>query len=356
MVITAIGDKNLLQKKIIKNPRYEDVASKIDTGASITRHLKRVEDIQNNFKIKPNEIFKRIKLSSFTELLLETAMTEHVNKLELNMNRGVEGEGRADDKEAGSGSPQVFRNYTTLSDVVTGVGNNELYSNGNGDHNGNVISSPGHGLLSSSSNMSVSPTNFSSSEMPYENCAFLLLDTQQSNHFEKCHIRPAINFDPAELSRTVNPYNKTLLKFINKPNKIIVVYDQNEDTAVRVCKNLAERDVQNVYLLSGGLKLIANRGLHVLVTGPYPRKIFSEEIAKAERTRIGGRAKRFTVPGFKNVEDPDRRDFLEGELSMLGRELDRYMNETVVPSTARSHTSVSSRSVRSSAGSSRVWR
>ena len=279
MVLTPIGDKNLLQKRIIKNPRYEEVRSKIDTGASMTRHLNRIEDIQNNFKIKPNEIFKRIKLSSFTELVLETAMADL-----------VEGSGVVEEQPPPVNVP---RSYTKLSDVVTGVGNVEL---DNGDCNRNTINNKPH-----------VPQTVDDSEMPYPNCPYLLLDCQLSDQFQNCHIRPAINFDPAELSRTMNPYNKTLLKFINKPNKIIIVYDQNEDSAVRVAKNLAERDVQNVYLLSGGLKLIANRGLHVLVTGPYPRKIFSEEIAKAERTRIGGRPKKFNIPGFKQVEDPDRR-------------------------------------------------
>lgn len=95
MVITAIGDKNLLQRKIIKNPRYEDVQSRIDTGASMTKYLGRMEDIQSNFKIRPNEIFKRIKLSSFTELLLETAMSSHIDSFQINDGIGENGESSA---------------------------------------------------------------------------------------------------------------------------------------------------------------------------------------------------------------------------------------------------------------------
>ena len=66
----SIGDQNLLQKKIVRNPRYANVESRLDTGASLSRHQRRVDDIQENFKIRPNEIFKRVKLSALAELIL----------------------------------------------------------------------------------------------------------------------------------------------------------------------------------------------------------------------------------------------------------------------------------------------
>merc|ERR1711972_618142 len=113
-----------------------------------------------------------------------------------------------------------------------------------------------------------------SEETSYPNCPYLLLDVQREQLFKKCHIRSAIHFDPCGLNRTMNPYTQELLDYINKNEKIIVIYDENEELAVKVVTNLTERGVKNVFLLSGGLKLIARRGLHNLVTGPYPKVCF----------------------------------------------------------------------------------
>ena len=329
----SIGDKHLLQRKIIRNPKYENITSKLDTGASMTKYLRKVEDLQNNFKIRPNEIFKRIKLSSFCELMIETALAHQMKQVDASLEPVVEEENQ---------NPETVtarRSYTKLEDVITGVGTTELQK---GDLNQNIP------LKQNLSQTSIQ-------DQIYENSPFLLIDTQFSEDYEKCHIRPAINYDPAELSRVMNPYNPLLLKYINKPDKIIVVYDQNEESAVRVVTNLAERNVSNVFLLSGGLKLIANRDLHVLVTGPYPKSIFAEELAKNNRPRAAGRPKAFKIPGLNQVEDPHRKIFVEGEIAELGRELNRYLQMTA-PSTARSVRSVRSTTTVGTSVSSRAWR
>lgn len=47
----AIGDSKILAKKVPRNPRYETVESRLNTGSSLTRYMKKIEDVQSNFKV-----------------------------------------------------------------------------------------------------------------------------------------------------------------------------------------------------------------------------------------------------------------------------------------------------------------
>ena len=51
----GIGDQKLLQKRIPRSARYDNVRAKTDTGASMSKHLARVHEIQNNYRIKHGE-------------------------------------------------------------------------------------------------------------------------------------------------------------------------------------------------------------------------------------------------------------------------------------------------------------
>ena len=268
----SIGDQNLLQRKIARNPRYANVESKLDTGASLTRFEKRVTDIQENFKLKPNEIFKRVKLSTFAELILQVAeqdrvaeLTDYVNKTD-EITAPIPSGGILPDSIQTSKlekqfphKPTVTRTYTNLNDVISGNGerskNNQLeiqvpqnlkakrsYTTLN-----DVISGTGQKNLENG-DFDLKNKAPETNDNGYKNCPYLLLDVQKQHLFDKCHIRSAVHFDPCDLNRTMNPYTDEIRKFMNKDEKIIVVYDENEDLATKVVKNLTERGVTNVFL------------------------------------------------------------------------------------------------------------
>ena len=44
--------------------------------------------------------------------------------------------------------------------------------------------------------------------------------------------------DSSILSRTMNPYTQEMRDFMNMPDKIIVVYDENEETAYKVATEI----------------------------------------------------------------------------------------------------------------------
>ena len=60
-----------MDKKIHENPRYSRVSSRLDTGSSMSKYNRKVEDVKNNYKFKQGEIFKRMKVSTFIQLVLQ---------------------------------------------------------------------------------------------------------------------------------------------------------------------------------------------------------------------------------------------------------------------------------------------
>ena len=111
-------------------------------------------------------------------------------------------------------------------------------------------------------------------------------------------------------------------------------------TIVECYNNLFDRS------FSGGLKLIARRGLHNLVTGPYPKVCFREDIEKAKNSIP---RKTFVQPGPNSIVDQDRMKYNDSELAQLRFELDQYNQDTSAASsifsgarTSRSITTVSS--------------
>lgn len=90
----------------------------------------------------------------------------------------------------------------------------------------------------------------------YEN-RYLLVDVRTQDEFDACHIDGAESFPAARLARSVNVFTPSMLKYKNRPNAIIIVYDGDEKVATRAANGLFQQGFDNVCLLSGGLKLFA---------------------------------------------------------------------------------------------------
>jgi centrosomal protein CEP41 len=90
---------------------------------------------------------------------------------------------------------------------------------------------------------------------------FILLDLRDEDDYKKWHIKEAINFPAPNIAR--DKVFGSLLRFKNKPDKIIVVYMEDERMGTHYSKILHEKGFDNVYLLSGGLEkfLESNRDL-----------------------------------------------------------------------------------------------
>uniref|UniRef100_A0A8C6W4W7 Centrosomal protein of 41 kDa n=1 Tax=Nannospalax galili TaxID=1026970 RepID=A0A8C6W4W7_NANGA len=107
-------------------------------------------------------------------------------------------------------------------------------------------------------------------DKPYTDCPFLLLDVRDRDSYQQGHIVGAYSYPIATLSRTMNPYSNDILEYKNAHGKIIILYDDDERLASQAATTMCERGFENLFMLSGGLKVLAQKFPEGLVTGSLP--------------------------------------------------------------------------------------
>ncbi|NWZ87952.1 CEP41 protein, partial [Poecile atricapillus] len=161
-------------------------------------------------------------------------------------------------------------------------------------------------------------------ETPYPDCPFLLLDVRDRDAYEQCHIVGAYSYPIATLSRTMNPYTNNILEYKNAHGKIIIVYDNDERLASQAATTMCERGFENLFMLSGGLKVLAQKIPEGLITGTLP--------ASCQVPAPGGSARRRAVPRAPPARAENRWRFSADDLQKLRR----YLAEEQLPSDAAS--------------------
>ncbi|NXF13999.1 CEP41 protein, partial [Smithornis capensis] len=146
-------------------------------------------------------------------------------------------------------------------------------------------------------------------ELPYPNCPFLLLDVRDRDAYEQCHIVGAYSYPIATLSRTMNPYTNSILEYKNAHGKIIIVYDNDERVASQAATTMCERGFENLFLLSGGLKVLAQKIPEGLITGTLP--------VSCQVTAPTGSARRKTAPRIPPSRAENKWRFSADDLQKL---------------------------------------
>ncbi|XP_054844695.1 centrosomal protein of 41 kDa [Eublepharis macularius] len=270
-----IGDPEFLTKRIPQNPRYQHIKTRLDTGSSMTKYTEKLEEIKRNYRYKKDELFKRLKVTTFAQLVVQVASLsnenlevspEEIQKLDEgdaspadnNAEVAVETNGKDSPVEKPA-SPILFINNSgagesyrsTLQSVISGVGELDLGRD------------------------APKKTEISSKCEPYPDCPFLLLDVRDRDAYEHCHIVGAYSYPIATLSRTMNPYTNDILEYKNAHGKIIILYDDDERVASQAATTMCERGFENLFMLSGGLRVIAQKFPEGLVTGSFPPSCLS---------------------------------------------------------------------------------
>ncbi|XP_032161119.1 centrosomal protein of 41 kDa isoform X1 [Mustela erminea] len=267
-----IGNPEYLTKRIPQNPRYQHIKSRLDTGNSMTKYTEKLEEIKKNYRYKKDELFKRLKVTTFAQLVIQVASlsdqtlevtAEEIQRLEDHESSTTS---EPDDREIsartnGKGSPgeqspspmQVLSSTgagdssrSTLQSVISGVGELDLDK----------------GLVKKAE-----PT---AKDKPYPDCPFLLLDVRDRDSYQQCHIIGAYSYPIATLSRTMNPYSNDILEYKNAHGKVIILYDDDERLASQAATTMCERGFENLFMLSGGLKVLAQKFPEGLITGSLP--------------------------------------------------------------------------------------
>nr|XP_034983709.1 centrosomal protein of 41 kDa isoform X2 [Zootoca vivipara] len=279
-----IGDPEFLTKRIPQNPKYQHVKTRLDTGSSMTKYTEKLEEIKRNYRYKKDELFKRLKVTTFAQLVTQVASLadensevpcEEVQKFDgdaasadnsPDMAAETNGKSSPGDKPA---SPILFINNTgagesyrsTLQSVISGVGELDL----------------GRDAPKKTENFA--------KDCPYPDCPYLLLDVRERDAYEQCHIVGAYSYPIATLSRTMNPYTNNILEYKNAHGKIIILYDDDERVASQAATTMCERGFENLFMLSGGLRVVAQKIPEGLVTGTFPASCLSASQPGTARKR-----------------------------------------------------------------------
>ncbi|XP_033888381.1 centrosomal protein of 41 kDa-like [Acipenser ruthenus] len=278
----GFGNTEYLKKKVPQNPKYQHVKTRLDTGNSLSKYMEKVEEIKKNYRYKKDELFKRLKVTTFAQLVIQVASVSDLNNGENNEElcrlddnssvlSGTDAE-LLSERTNGRGGPEGTLQTAPVQfiDNNSDSGETELSPRSTLQ---SVISGVGEMDLDKTSQKNVNSTPASSPRItnkPYTDCPYLLLDVRDKDEYEQCHIIGAYNYPIATLSRTMNPYTKEVLEYKNASGKIIILYDEDERVASQAATTMCERGFENLFMLSGGLKVIAQKFPEGLTTGSFP--------------------------------------------------------------------------------------
>ncbi|NXO02417.1 CEP41 protein, partial [Rhinopomastus cyanomelas] len=276
-----------------------------------------------DYRYKKDELFKRLKVTTFAHLVMQVASlsdetlevtNKEIHKLEDDgsASPGADPEGPAGTSGKGSPeSPVVFLNNpgagdscrSTLQSVISGVGELDVEKD------------------------TPRKADTPSRNLPYPDCPFLLLDVRDRDAYDQCHLIGAYSYPIATLSRTMNPYTNPILEYRNAHGKIIILYDNDERLASQAATTMCERGFENLFMLSGGLKVLAQKIPEGLVTGSLP--------ASCQVTAPAGSTRKKTPPRAPAARAENKWRFSADDLQKIRF----YLEQEHVPSDTASRLS-----------------
>jgi len=309
-----------LDKKIVKNPRYKNVENVVDTGNNLRKELEKLEEVHQYYKFRNDEVFRRVNINNLVRLLIEQT------KLEYQVNPPV----RANNVEA----ELMFENKSEFNDSVADELDfhmNDLNIDPEGEDENDDIRSIIHSHYDPLSARGESrraetrlPRRVTSSVVngigeldqdqgetdskPEERDRrpFVILDVRESEEYSRSHLVYSQSYHHTRLNRAFDYETKEMLRVKNRAGHIVVVVDNDETQARKFATTLTQRGYDNVFMLSGGLRVAQLKYPSGLVVG-------SEE--QGERLEEGD-----VLLLEQNLED----NILEGEAAATtGRRLAR---------------------------------
>ncbi|XP_075996110.1 centrosomal protein of 41 kDa [Genypterus blacodes] len=349
----SIGAAQCLKKVTPRNPKYEHIKTKLDTGCSLSKYIER--EIKSHHKYRKDELFKRLKETTFVNLVLQVASIAGLEESEHN-----EESHRPEDClsvvseaelqrlcEHGNGSPhesllsvnppeRISRAAepscfprSTLQSVISGVGELDLSSHMQNTAKETLVPTP------------------EPADRPYPDCPYLLLDVRDRELYDHCHIISSHSYPTISLCRTMNPYTKEVLDYRNAMGKIIILYDEDEKLATQAATIMCQRGFENLYVLSGGLKAVAQKFPRGMTTGSLPASCLPAPASKGKKNHKVQQQQQQQQPAEK------RWRFTSDELSIIQERLE----ETISSNTSsRLSSRLSSSSSMSTASSARTQR
>ncbi|RHW73171.1 rhodanese-like domain containing protein [Trypanosoma brucei equiperdum] len=85
---------------------------------------------------------------------------------------------------------------------------------------------------------------------------YLILDVRSEEEYAACHIKGALHYPKRRMVHAINPLLPEMFNFKNKENKLIVLYDLEEEMTIAqgIGQSVFEKGIDNLAVMTGGLR------------------------------------------------------------------------------------------------------
>ncbi|KPI85927.1 hypothetical protein ABL78_5011 [Leptomonas seymouri] len=111
---------------------------------------------------------------------------------------------------------------------------------------------------------------------------YLLVDCRDLEHYDTCHIKNALHYVKVRLHHATSPFLPEMYTFKNKENKMIVLYDLEEEVVASIANTMFQKGIDNVSIIAGGLREFA-QDYEEMLTGPSPVPIVPRDMRMKRR-------------------------------------------------------------------------
>eukprot|EP00796_Vickermania_ingenoplastis_P007332 gene7332-5166_t len=99
----------------------------------------------------------------------------------------------------------------------------------------------------------------------------LLVDCRPEEDYKQCHIAGALHYPRVKVIHATNPFLPEMFSFKNKENKLIVMYDLEEEMAVELANIVFQKGIDNIAIMAGGLReFVQDYSAYLIGTCPVP--------------------------------------------------------------------------------------
>ena len=262
-------------------------------------------------------LFVLLKVESQRSNYNQTSMSKNAGHLQLMSDRAISPVPSLalTDTDFGlhsaSSASAAANNRNTLQSVIRGIGEMDLFER---EKQARKFANAERNLCKLQQDL----------DLPY-----LLLDIRDKDEYQRCHMITALHYPVAMLSRSVNNETPELLAYKNQPGKIVVIYDDDEKIGPKAAQTLVERGYDNLFLLSGGLKLAFKKFPEGLITGQVP-DFYSLPTPKPSTAAASGRALVSAMSNATNMSSMStatKRTFDRDDVEKLSQ----YLDENLMP-------------------------
>jgi centrosomal protein CEP41 len=279
-----------MEKKIIPNPRYSKVETVVDTGNNLRKELERLDEVHQLYKFRNDEVFRRVNINNLVRLVVEQT------KLEYQLSPGLQG--MTIEQELNRNHDDTASEFNdSATDELDFDVNDEIVNTDPDD--AEDIRSVIHRNYSGTARQSkagsrqgtarsVTSVAMGVGEMDKEDVIgkkedrklsrpFLLLDVREPDDYLRSHLVYSNTYQHIRLNRAFDYETREMLRLKNRPGAIIVLYDDDESLASRCATTLTQRGYDNVFMLSGGIRVAKMKYPESLVVSGEPSTARLEE-------------------------------------------------------------------------------